>query len=447
MRDQLLLKNINVFNVKDGKFRNNLDILIENDIIKEVGKISDIYEENLPQIDCTGKFAIPGLFECHAHLALLTTTDDETKKQILKEFGVKGITKEDEIKKQILKDFVVKGITQVRDVGGPVKTLKNLMESISNGEFVGPDIFFAGPMLEKSPLYWENFNKILPGFTVAINSKEDVKNIIKELSNCDASLVKTFNKFDVDVFEYLVGEAKEQGLPVTHDPGTPLFQSIPMDIAIDFGIRCFEHGKAPWPVVLKDDIKSEHDKLLTTKADKKEIEAFQKKVCKLGIKSISLAKLQELIDKMLQNHVYICPTLHALKGAAEHPPGKKPKEMSKDQLEDFKRRIEILSKIFYFFTKEMIKRNVKILVGQDGVIPEFTFNEMQLLRECELSESEIIKGATIYPAEWLGVSEQVGSISPNKKANILILNKNPLENIQNIRTAHIVLKNGTIVFQ
>jgi len=92
---------------------------------------------------------------------------------------------------------------------------------------------------------WENFNKILPEFTVAINSKEDVKNIIRDLSNSCISFVKTFNKFDIDVFKYFVGEAKEYGLPVTHDPGTPLFHSVPMDIAIDFGIRCFEHGKAP----------------------------------------------------------------------------------------------------------------------------------------------------------------------------------------------------------
>jgi len=83
----------------------------------------------------------------------------------------------------------------------------------------------------------------------------------------------------------------------------------------------------------------------------------------LDIKSISFEKLQELIDKMLQNHVYICPTLHTLKGVAEHPPGKKIEEMSKDQIEELKRGIEILSKIFYFYTKEMIKRNVKILIG------------------------------------------------------------------------------------
>ena len=72
---------------------------------------------------------------------------------------------------------------------------------------------------------------------------------------------------------------------------------------------------------------------------------------------------------------------------------------------------------------------------------------MELLKEIGLSESEIIKGATIYPAQWLGIADQLGSISPNKKASILILNKNPLEDIQNIKTAQLVLQNGKIVFQ
>jgi imidazolonepropionase-like amidohydrolase len=72
---------------------------------------------------------------------------------------------------------------------------------------------------------------------------------------------------------------------------------------------------------------------------------------------------------------------------------------------------------------------------------------MVYLEEIGLSQSEIIKGATIYPARWLGVADKLGSISRNKKANILILDKNPLEDIQNIRSTRAVLLNGEIVFQ
>jgi len=421
MKERILLKNINLFDVENDILRNNVDILIEDGIIKEVGKVNYIDEENLTQIDCSHKFALPGLFECHGHLAWVTTLEDEVKKQILKE-------------------FVVKGITQVRDVAGPVKILKRLKDDISNGEFLGPDIFYSGPMLEKSPLTWEENNKFLPGITVAINSKQDAKSIVEEISNEGASLVKTFGKFDLDVFKYLLDEAKEHNLPVTHDPGPTFFHSVPMDRGIDLGIRCFEHGKSPWYVVLKDDLKSEHDSLID--ADPKAKEAFITKVMALGIESISLTKLQQLIDKMLDHDVYFCPTLYPFKYLANHP-----EEYSKDEPDKFKKRFEIMYKIGRVFTEEIIKQSVKILVGHDGYNPEFTFNEIELLKELGLSESEIIKGATIYPALWLGIADQIGSISPNKKANILILNKNPLEDIQNIKTTHAVLLNGKVVFQ
>ncbi len=429
MRKRILLKNVNIFDVKEGIFRDNLNILTEDNIIRDVGKVN-IGAKSVSHIDCSEKFAIPGLFECHTHLAQLTTMEDETKEQMLKK-------------------FVDNGITQVRDVGGPLDTLKKMKDNISKRKLDGPEIFYAGPMLEKSPLAHAVANKTLPGFTVGINSKEDAKNILLKLSSGGASHVKTFNKFDVDVFKFLVSEAKKHKLPVVHDPGRPLFHSIPMDKGIDIGVRCFEHGPAPWDAVLKEDIKLERDKLLNAKTNPKDLMAFMEKVFSLNSEAISQEKLEKLINGMIQNNVYFCPTLHAFKFVAELPPKEimRAREISEDQVGAYKKMIEACGKIGTFFTREMIKRNVKILVGQDGFNPEFTFNEMQLLKEIGLSESEIIKGATIYPAEWLGITERIGSISANKKANILILNKNPLENIRNIRTAHLVLQNGNFAFQ
>jgi imidazolonepropionase-like amidohydrolase len=428
------LKNSNLLDVEKGVWRNNLDVLIEGDRIKEVGGIDPVDEESLTQIDCTHKFALPGLFECHAHLALLTSEDEEIKKHIMGDFGT---TERDKLEEQVLKQFVVRGITQIRDVGGPAKNLRNLKDRISNGEFFGPDIFYAGPMLEKSPLLWEGQNEALPGFTVAVDSKQDARNIIEQISEEGASLVKTFNKFDVDVFKYLLRVAKEHNLPVAHDPGTTLFQWIPMDRAIDLGVKCLEHAKAPWPVVLKDDLKSEHDNL--TASDSRDKEDVKKRVFALGAKSISLTRLRRLLDKMVENDVYCCPTLHALKYMS--------KQHSEQSNQDMLTRFEVLDQMQCFFAGQMMERNVKLLVGQDGLIPQFTFDEMRYLNEIGLSELEIIRGATIYPAEWLGIADRFGSISPNKKANIVVLNKNPLEDITNLGAIHCVLLGGKIAFR
>jgi imidazolonepropionase-like amidohydrolase len=437
---RILLKNGNVFDVKDGDVKSNFDILIEGDIIKEVGKIDLGGESGVKQIDSSGKYIIPGLFECHAHLTVLTDQPEEVKKEIRKECGIEQNTEDKDLENQVLKEFVRRGITQIRDCGGPVNTLKAMRDKISQQQHVGPDLFYAGPMLDKSPLTGDKNNERYPGFTVAVDTKADAEKVIEKISINGASLVKAFSKLDQDVLTHLIKNAKKHNLPVTYDPGKTFFHPIPVDKAVDLGIRCIEHGKSPWYIVLKDDLKTEHDSLVD--ADPQAKEAFVEKVFTIGVDSISETKLRQLIEKMADNDVYVCPTLRVFRHYAEHP-----EQMSEKEPEKFKKRFEILYEVAQVITKEMAKGGLKLLVGTDSWSPVFTLEEMEELKGVGLSEAEIIKGATIYPAQWLEIADEYGSISEGSKANILILRENPLKQIKNTRTTETVLKNGVVAFQ
>jgi imidazolonepropionase-like amidohydrolase len=106
-----------------------------------------------------------------------------------------------------------------------------------------------------------------------------------------------------------------------------------------------------------------------------------------------------------------------------------------------------MEKVSLFFVTELSKRGVKMLVGQDDHAPEATFEEMKYLKRCEVAESEIIKGATIYPSRWLGVDDRLGSIRAGKQANILLLEGNPLEDIGNMESTFLVVQSGRVVFR
>jgi imidazolonepropionase-like amidohydrolase len=393
--NRIVLSNIRVFDVTRSVFEDARDILIEGTQIKAVGKV-DAFDKDIGKIDLSGKFALPGLFDCHTHLAFLTT---KREKEMV----------------QDLRSFVANGITQVRDVGGPIDILSRMNQRISGGELLGPKLFFSGPMLERAPLFYESKNKLLPGFTVSISTKEDVDRVLLELAENGACIVKTYNKMDLDVYKHLLAVAKKHGLRVVHDPGRYLFHEIPMDVAIDLGVTSIEHGVAPWPVVLKNELKKQHDRLMAEDADQAARDSFLDKVLKLGVESISMDKLQQLMEKMLENDIYICPTL-MMYGYDD------------------------------IFTREFIRHKVKLLVGSDGPDPTGLFSEMKMLKDHGLSESEIIKGATIYPAQWLGVEDRFGSISPGIRANLVILDKDPLESIDNFGSTYMVLMNGRVVF-
>ena len=411
MRNAIILRDVSYIDVVSGKEVNNTNLIIENGVIQKICKEPfEFGNKSYETIDCSGKIAVPGLFECHAHLCSLHNVA---------------------MKEDVLKDFVKKGITQVRDVGGPFKIMKEMKDSITKGKIVGPEIFYSGPILQGGKLSWQVINESFPGFTVSINSREDVNSILNDLYNNGASLVKTFSTFDKDVLKYLNLQAKKRHLKIAHDVGGLIFNSIPVELGLDLGIDCFEHGKAAYSSVLKDNLKKEHDSLMIKRTPKQGQKLF-KKLLSLGEASISKEKLKNLSEKMIRNNAYLCPTLMW-------------NESNKNsENEEKKKMITELTAITHYLTKKMIAHGVKMLVGIDSRTAT-TLKEMTLLHNLGLSNLEILRGATIYPAEWLQISDKYGSIDVNKKASLLVLNRSPLDNINNIEDTAFVLKEGEII--
>jgi imidazolonepropionase-like amidohydrolase len=86
-----------------------------------------------------------------------------------------------------------------------------------------------------------------------------------------------------------------------------------------------------------------------------------------------------------------------------------------------------------------------MLVGQDGDDPAATFAEMRFMKEAGVSEEEIIKGATLYPAQWLGVDDRLGSIAAGHQADLLVVRGDPLADIAQLESTFLVVQNGKII--
>jgi imidazolonepropionase-like amidohydrolase len=429
-KTDILLRNVSVFDVSNGLMTEPQDILIRDGRISDMGQVDDSRFDGL-KVDCAGKFAVPGLFECHAHLTHLTGHGDDS-------LG------------EGLKAFVDCGVLQVRDVGGPIDVVSRLSEKISSGELIGPEMFFTGPMLEHSPLVWESVNDEYPGFTVAIDTEDDVDSVVPNLVRQGACLLKTFNKFDHAVYRHLLDVAEAHSLRIVHDPGSPLFHWMPMDEALKLGVTSFEHAKAPWPVVLTDELRKEHDILTGLDADQTMQRPFMMKIAMMGVESVSLERLHQLADTMKARCAFLCPTLQVLSSVEKEALEGARESMGVDTLPDqakamVKAVVAGMDAVSRLIVREFAAQGVRMLVGQDGCTASDTFAEMRNMKECGVSEAEVLKGATIYPAEWLGVDDRLGSISAGKQANIVVVDENPLADIGNIESTFLVVRNGAVV--
>lgn len=427
---KILLQSARVFDSSAGSMSEPQDILIVDRSIAAVGPDLEATPD-AERIDCSGKYVVPGLFDSHVHLAHLTTAGGDTLRFTLAE-------------------FVRRGITHVRDVGGPLQVLRELERAAALDEISGPEIFYAGPMLEHAPLTWERFNFELPGFTVAVDSIERADSVLTVLSQGGARFIKTFNKQDPVVYRHMLAKARELSLRVVHDPGGPLFHAIPMDSALVLGVTSIEHAKSPWPVVLSDDLRREHDAMLAEGTPQMQRMGLLMKAAGLGVASVSEDRLRQLALAMKERGGYLCPTLFVLTNAEKEAIAESKRQMGVDSLpEPAQQMIRSLTSgmaaVSRHFVHEFAGYGVRMLVGQDGAEPTATFREMRLMQEAGVPEAEIIRGATLYPSQWLGVDDRLGSVAAGREADLVVINGDPLADIAKMESTYLVIRNGRII--
>jgi len=84
-------------------------------------------------------------------------------------------------------------------------------------------------------------------------------------------------------------------------------------------------------------------------------------------------------------------------------------------------------------------------VGSHGEVQGLAYHwELQALAAGGLSPHEVLRAATIESSEVIGRNTELGSLEPGKFADLLVLDKNPLEDVQNARPIREVMKNGRL---
>jgi imidazolonepropionase-like amidohydrolase len=95
--------------------------------------------------------------------------------------------------------------------------------------------------------------------------------------------------------------------------------------------------------------------------------------------------------------------------------------------------------------RALFEAGVPIVAGTDGAVPGFSLlRNLEQLVAAGLSPMDALRAATSVPARVMGVLDIVGTIEPGKRADLLVLEANPLEDIANIRRTRWVVANGVM---
>lgn len=425
----------------DGiKLIKDASVLIKGDKIVSIGKRGE-FKESFPN-PIQVEFLMPGLVDMHVHIAGY------------EEEAPSGVPFRPE--KKFLRLLIYNGITTVRDVGNNLETIMYLKRWVE--KYPAPMIYSSGPLLDKPPLMWAHSR-------IVTNSQE-AKIEINRLYIEGVDLIKVYRNIPADVLKVIINEAHSKGLKVAGHLSVNASESARM------GIDTLEHV-----VNLIDEsyLNDEQKALLPKDRMKREITIWQ-------LVNLRSDKVKQLIEDLVKNNVYICPTLLVIKrGYLVNEMFEEPnlgymipimpyhkyfrymqtfigrlfglkymrkyghinilsKEETKIAKESFQKMNE--------FIKILSENQVKIITGTDtpnpSIVPGFSLHEeMKLLVEAGLSSLQVLESTTSVPSQSLGKND-IGVIKPNAYANLVLINGNPIKDIKEISQIESVMLKGKL---
>ena len=410
---------VTVIDPASGRVRPDVTVVVSGERIASVGKAGP--PRGARVTDGRGKFLIPGLWDMHVHMR--GTWD----------LGVR----DDACRTFFAPQFTKNGVTGVRDLWGSLDDIRRLRAEIASGEAIGPRIVAAGNAVDGP-------RPALPGAIACANAEQGREAVVR-LKRDGADFVKVYSLLPRDVYFAIAEEAGRQGLPFAgHVPN-----SVTAGEASDAGQKSIEHLQGVFLACS------------SRKSDGRFGESLR-----AAAESYDAGKAAALFAKFVKNGTWHTPTLTVLRSAAYFGDA----EYMKDD------RIELLPEIIRRFWRAggmgmdasedpagrrrqferelrlvgaMHRAGVKILAGTDTPNP-YVFpgtslhDELALLVKAGLTPMEALAAATIRPAEYLGMTDSLGSIAAGKFADLVLLPANPLDDIGNTRRIEAVVLNGRV---
>jgi hypothetical protein len=397
--NNLALTGISVIDANHHKPLAHQTVLITHNLIGDIFTDgSKPIPDSFNVLKMEGKYLLPGLIDTHVHMAT-DPTDVDNRASTL----------------SVLSRMLYSGITSVRDMAGDARTLASLSRDAITGDIVSPGIYYsaliAGPQFFNDPRTVSSSAGFSAGkapFMRAVSDSTNLVLAIAEAKGTGATGIKLYADLSAELAAKIIAEAKKQDVKVWGHAW--LQQAKPSDL-VKAGISSISHA----PLLIYDNFDS-----IPVSWRSKHDDAFWNDSAHIRT---SLFKL------MKDNNTILDATLATYK------------EASKDEKSRWYYQYQIGKRLI----ADAYKSGITICTGTDDDQVKFVQYEMELLvSEAGFSNIDAIIAATKNGAEAIGIEKTHGTIETGKIANLVVLNKNPVEKIENIESVYLVIKDGRI---
>jgi imidazolonepropionase-like amidohydrolase len=356
-----------------------------------------------------GKVVLPGLWDMHTHL-------DDTDALL----------------------NIAAGITSARDLGNDSDSILDLKRKIDAGQAIGPRIVLAG--LVDGPGPFQGPTNILAG------NQEEARKAVDFFAERGYEGLKIYSSIKPELVPVLTKYAHERGLRVSgHIPA-----GMRAEQAIDAGYDEIQHANMLF-LNFMPDVTDTRTPARFTEVAKRATDV-----------DVARQEVRDFINKLRDRRIVVDPTLaifenmftarqgvvsptyaaiadrmppqvrrQFLTGGLPVPPG-----MDAQYRASFQRMVN--------FIGELHRSGVTIVAGTDALAGFTLHRELELYAKAGIPNADVLRIATLVPAQILKREKDLGTIEPGKLADFILVDGNPLQNISDIRKVSRVVKDGKV---
>lgn len=401
---EIIITPVNVIPMDTERVLENQAVIVKSGVITYVGDAKSAKPaKDAIKVDGKGKYVMPGLAEMHAHVPPNGDIDQA---------------------KDVLALFLANGVTTIRGMLGHPNHIK-LREMINKGEVVGPHFYTTGP----------SFNG------QSVKTPERGAEMVREQKAAGYDYLKLHPGLTKETFPAIAKTAKEVGIPFAGH----VSYNVGVWMAIDAGYSSIDHmdgfieAITPGIDTLAEQETGLFGSWIAYRADE--------------------SKIPNLVSKLAEKKIWVVPTQalaerwQSPEPASVYLSAPEMKYMKPDELKGWenakngylnnpsftKEKAQRLIEVRRNLLRQCQKGGVGLLLGSDAPqifnVPGFSaHHELKYLVDAGLTPYEALKTGTVNVATYLGKSANSGVIKQGYAADLVLLNGNPLKDINQTRS-------------